>query len=368
MIDVLIAGGGPAGCAAALTLLRHTKLRAMVLERSQYDEARPGETVSHSIESLLKYLGIWEAFLRQEHLPAYAMTAAWGQSSIVSRDYLFSGRGHGWHLDRVRFDRLLAKEVQSRGGSVLCATRTRSVSCECSGSWRVVTDNGREIKARYLIDASGRRSDLARRLGARPRIVDGLIAATVYYDGFDSESEPHETLVEATADGWWYSALLPEGRLAAAFFSDPDILRTFRLNGLKPWTERLKSTHYSRQRIGGAQPLGPIQFRPCGSQLLEPVAGKGWIAAGDAAACFDPIASMGIGHAMSSGIHAARAAHNELCGDERLRCQYSAHVGQNFKRYLTLRAYYYGLERRWGQAPFWARRALAPTGVPIECQ
>src|SRR4028118_1738065 len=32
------------------------------------------------------------------------------------------------------------------------------------------------------------------------------------------------TLVEAMPDGWWYSALLADGRLAAAFMTDVDLL------------------------------------------------------------------------------------------------------------------------------------------------
>jgi hypothetical protein len=187
-------------------------------------------------------------------------------------------------------------------------------------------------------------------------VADRLIAATAYYEGFDPALEPHETLVEAVADGWWYSALLPEGRMAAAFFSDPEILRVDRLANPDIWTRRLSAAPYTRERIGRACRVAPIQFRPCGSQFLEPAAAEGWIAAGDAAACFDPLASMGIGHAISSGIHAARAAHGELSGDTQLRSEYAAHVRRNFDSYLARREYYYGLEQRWAKAPFWVRR------------
>jgi hypothetical protein len=77
-------------------------------------------------------------------------------------------------------------------------------------------------------------------------VVDRLNAAIAYYDGFDAESEPHETLVEAIADGWWYSAVLLEGRLAAAFFSDPEILRMDRLMVPDIWKRRLASPTHSQ--------------------------------------------------------------------------------------------------------------------------
>jgi flavin-dependent dehydrogenase len=327
-----------------------------VLEQSRYGEARTGETVSHSLGPLLKYLGVWEPFLQQNHLPAYAMSAAWGQAAIRSRDYLFSGMGHGWHLDRVRFDRLLADEVRSRSGTLVCGVRPVSVVREKANLFRVATNDGQEFKAAHLIDASGRRMELARQMGARPVVVDRLIAASAYFNGFDLDSEAHETLVEAVADGWWYSALLPDGRLSVAFFSDPEIIRMRGLIDPDAWARHLASAPHTRKRIGAAPCDGPVAFRPCGSQHLESAAGDGWIAAGDAAACFDPLASMGIGHAISSGIHAARAAYDQLCGNERVRSQYVAHVHQNFMRYLQLRTYYYGLEQRWADAPFWVRR------------
>ena len=355
-LDILIAGGGPAGCAAALALLTHTKLRVGVLERSHYGEGRAGETVSHSLGPLLRYLGVWEAFLRQDHLPAYGMSAAWGQATIRSRDYLFSGMGHGWHLDRVRFDRLLAEEVRSRGGTLVCGARPAKVVRESANLYRVLTDDGHEFQARCLIDASGRRMRLARQLGARPVVVDRLIAVMGYFNGFDLDSEAHETLVEAVADGWWYSALLPDGRLSVAFFSDPEIIRMRGLAATDAWRRELASAPHTRKRVGAAQWASPVTFRACGSQYLESAGGDGWIAAGDAAACFDPLASMGIGHAISSGIHAARAVYDQLCGSEQVRSQYVAHVQQNFRRYLELRTYYYGLEQRWAEAPFWARR------------
>jgi len=256
----------------------------------------------------------------------------------------------------VRFDRLMADEVRSRGGTIVRGVRLARTARENASRFHVATSDGHEFTASYLIDASGRRMQLARQLGARPVIVDRMIAVMAYFTGFDSNTEAHETLVEAVADGWWYSALLPAGRLSVGFFSDPEIIRTQGLTDPGAWTRQLASAPHTRRRIDAARCMGPLAIRPCGSQHLESAAGDGWIAAGDAAACFDPLASMGIGHAISSGIHAARAACDELRGNDGVRSQYVAHMHKNFSRYLELRTYYYGLEQRWADAPFWARR------------
>jgi flavin-dependent dehydrogenase len=72
----------------------------------------------------------------------------WGQSNIRSRDYLFSGFGHGWHLDRVRFDRLLADAARLRGGSGICGARPVSVIRENANSYRVATEDGQPSERR----------------------------------------------------------------------------------------------------------------------------------------------------------------------------------------------------------------------------
>ena len=74
--DVAIVGGGPAGTAAALTLLRYSKLRPIVIERSSYDTWRVGETLSPGVFPLLQYLGAESLLGDQGQRPAYATSAA----------------------------------------------------------------------------------------------------------------------------------------------------------------------------------------------------------------------------------------------------------------------------------------------------
>jgi flavin-dependent dehydrogenase len=117
----------------------------------------------------------------------------------------------------------------------------------------------------------------------------------------------------------------------------------------------LAATQYTRQRLAGAAPFASFAIRPAAIRILSPATGSGWIAAGDAAAAFDPLASMGIGHALSSGMHAARVAHDCLTADGALRAQYERNVLRVFAQHLQLRHRYYLLEQRWAQQPFWAR-------------
>ncbi|HET7437271.1 MAG TPA: tryptophan 7-halogenase [Thermoanaerobaculia bacterium] len=348
--DVAIIGGGPAGTAAALTLLRYSKLRPVVIELSNYEQWRVGETLAPGVFPLLEYLGASEIVVEQAQQRAYGTSAAWGSNDVVSRDFLFVGAGDAWHLDRVRFDAALARLVASRGGTVITNAFVERETRN-GETWTLALNDGRALTAKFVIDASGRHSAFARRQGAR---VDATDTLTGIVGIFDAAGEgDSSTLVEAAPHGWWYSARLPEGKLVVAFMSDVDIVRAHQLHDRDKWTLLLAQTAATRARIASASLTRDPVTCPAHSQIVAPVAGEGWLAAGDAALGFDPLSSMGIGYALASGIQAARVAANPT--PVKLEA-YAADVQRHYDSYLSRKRAYYALEQRWPDSVFWARR------------
>jgi len=93
------------------------------------------------------------------------------------------------------------------------------------------------------------------------------------------------------------------------------------------------------------------------SQRLDPIAGDGWIAVGDAASAFDPLSSMGIMKALRSAVDAAAAILRHLAGERDAFAGYAQTIAADYTRYLDTRTRYYAMEQRWPDAPFWQRRA-----------
>ena len=311
-----------------------------------------GEGLPPAMRPILDALGLSARIEAQGHRHAMGNRSAWGSERLTETDFIMHPFGHGWHLDRRAFDRGLL-EAAREAGAIVVPGSLRDVAGG-PGAWRANIAAGAAsstIVADVVIDCSGRRAAFARRQGARRKRVDRLVACAAL---FASPAPDHDatTLIESVADGWWYTARLPDARRIVMFLTDSDL----------PSARDARTPGAFRRRLAQTLHVGPL-CAACGHDVASPlrvvaadtgrldlVCGDGWLAAGDAAASFDPVSSQGIMSAMQFGQGAAEAV---LQGTS---IGYAAAVDALFERYSAMRASVYAQERRWADAPFWARR------------
>ena len=318
--DVAILGGGPAGCATALALKRRASgLRVLLVEKTDYSALRIGETLPPPAQRLLTELGVWPAFLRRSPMESYGTRAAWGTTAFQENEFIFSPYGRGWHLDRRDFDALLADEAEQAGVEVV-----RSAVAHVRGGrddeWVLTLQEGdratREVCARFVVDATGRRSGFSVTQGARHIVFDHLVGAAVFFRLDPREPGPDTyASVEACEDGWWLPPMLPDGQMAAIFMTDADRLRRLPWQTLEQWSALTASAPHTAHRLAGGTPIGEPAIYSASSQRLDVCAGDGWLAVGDAAGTFDPLSSQGVMKALRSGINASRAICLTLGGE-----------------------------------------------------
>ncbi len=375
-VDVAIAGGGPGGAAAAIALAKQGQ-RVLLADAGTGRWPRIGEGLPPSARALLRELGVLDQVLADGHRTSPGTVAFWGSDTAHTEDSLFGLHGDGLQLDRARFDAGLRTAAQAAGAQVLDGARLRlqergDARTLHTLELRIGEAAPQRVQARWLIDASGRSATLARALGAQRITHDHLLAFHQRLVGGAATDRDGRTWVEAVANGWWYSVLLPSGERLIAFLSDfrgedgaaarRSLLKDEGLwNALReaPRLHALCAEH-------GWRPHGVVQGADAGSTELDRAGGERWLAVGDAALAFDPLSSKGIANALYTGMRAAGVIRACELGDADAVGGYARHLREIHRVYRGKCWGFYGMEGRWAQSGFWRRRGRLPVAVAGE--
>jgi 2-polyprenyl-6-methoxyphenol hydroxylase-like FAD-dependent oxidoreductase len=359
--DVAVIGAGPAGAATALTLAKKG-WRVLLIDASPNRTFRVGEGLPPPARSLLRDLGVLERFLADGHRTSYGNLSAWGSATLQATDFLLQVQGHGFQLDRVRFDVMLRTATCETGVELREETLLTTVEQRSGGAFRLHLSDRKgtfQTDCRWLVDASGRRSRIARVLNSTRLAADRLTAFyTILQTSADSDKDGR-TWIEACPDGWWYSVLLPTGGRLVAYLTDLDLADKRKLLSIPGFHRQLAQTEHLSAL--SAEHGYSVCQRPRGSDAssgrLDRCAGANWLAVGDAALSFDPLSSQGITNALYTGLQAGQTIAACLNGnDETVKERYANHLAAIYRAYMQNRTTFYAYETRWPTRPFWQRR------------
>lgn len=291
-MKVGIVGTGPAGCAAAISLCQ--KGCEVFLVGDGKDSV--GEHLHPAARSLLQHLGFTDL---PGQIECVGVRSAWHSLELAEQNYLGHPFGNGWLLDRKSFGRTLRQRVAALGAELIEPSRLVNLT-QLKGrrrGWRLQLSH-RVEECDWVVDASGRVGAVARLLGVRRRRMDCGVAVVGWLATEADGDQDQTLLVEKTDGGWWYGCRLPQKRRVAGFVSSSSINRS-------DWESKLRSTRHLGYLVEQYELICPLVTRPADSTILEHCYGMNWIAIGDAAVSYDPLASRGLFSALQAGIEVA---------------------------------------------------------------
>lgn len=348
-VDVAVLGGGFAGLACAAVLAREgcaVRVFARLQAPPSIGEYLPPEGIG-----ALSALGLSGLLDAPEHRRAAGVLSAWGDAPHARQDVLRMPGGQAWCLDRAALERDLTRSLRDAGVEVLPVRRTPAVAGSAN-DWRLILDGGRQIRAGYLVDATGRAATLAQGLGAAVRRQGDLTGLALACSGAAAAGNAM-LRVEGLPSGWAYAAPLSQERLVAVYLTDATSLP-------RRMSERRV---FAEAALRAAPLIGPLlpddllraafRIAPAWSQRTTPCLGPGWAAIGDAAMAFDPLASAGLSKALLD----IRELRRQLATPQDVAAL-GLRRAARYDGYLRALDSHYAAETRFADAAFWsARRA-----------
>ncbi|HEX7331765.1 MAG TPA: FAD-dependent monooxygenase [Pyrinomonadaceae bacterium] len=353
--EVIIAGKGIAGLVVSL-LLKRKSIPHLLLDRvTAKKQFALGETLPPSALPLLQSLGLLDLFESNSLHRTRGYHSAWGSPAIIDHNFFFhSPFQYGLKIDKqaleqamegltaeniLRFEKLTAIRLDEQG-----------VTVELQNDQERIV-----LRGRCLVEATGRNRSLLKLLGVASEEYDQLTAYSCHQPRREHPKITHGVFVESFEHGWGIVSRLSDEVQVMSLFSRLRVGIQKELKDYSCWPELLSGTAHLRDFLSTGTGIRVVGG-DAGSSRAAQLAGKCWLATGDAAIAFDPLSSHGITNAVYTARRAVEAIALHLADpDEKHFREYGESLSAIFATYLGTRYELYQRERRWPGASFWTR-------------
>ena len=356
--DITIAGAGPAGSVLALLAAR-ALYRVLLVEKSNFDRRRFGETAPPELRQALTRVGLEHLAQAPLCRDAPEVLSVWGGDEPRSRHHIFSPYGTALHLDRRAFDEALALAARDAGADVKlgCAAR---FAAQPRGGYSVQLSTGERIHTKGAILATGRAGSGLGLPYAR-EYLDNNVAVAARLSSPAGHLDTR-TVIEAVPGGWFYLAALPGNEVIAVFITLATLVPSERRARLRWWLEALAQTTIVRRALTGCRLPQTLSVANARASFARSGAGDSWLAIGDARIAPDPLSGQGIIWAIDDAASAmellTRMHWRDLAEEMRARTL------RDVEAYLAERSRVYLSEQRFTDDAYWSAVSRSSARVP----
>lgn len=334
--DVAIIGAGPAGSVAG-ALLAKAGWRVVLLEKEAFPRFRIGESLLPSGNSVLKRIGVWDrmdaaGFIRKYEAEFITPDREHTVRNSFAENTFTEGNPYAYEVERSKFDSLLLENAQASGCEVRHSTTVRNVTA-AEDSWllKVQSANQEEsVRARWVIDASGRDALLAKELKI-PRLplpYPKRIAVYNHFDGIPLQDGQRagNIIITRLPGGWSWSIPLADGKVSVGVVTSLSEFQQAKLEPENYFYKVCAQSSFLTSHTDTATPLDKFRVTADYSYINSTFAGNRYLLVGDAAGFIDPIFSSGVCLAMQSA---------ELAADTMLKAGLNGHLSASTQKAFT---------------------------------
>ena len=366
--DILIIGGGIAGCIAAISLV--DTYNVVLIDKLNEPNERIGESLAPAAQRVLKQLdliqGMDDVIFHDEPLyfKSMGIKSYWGSEQLHIVDHLSNPDGSGFNLNRKAFEVYLRAAAIKRGVECIWPAKLDSHAYE-DLHWHIIAKDDKRktynISAQFVIDATGRQSHFVRKLGIKRHYIDKLMACWIT---MPDHQQNKMSVISACENGWWYSAVVPNNKRVLAFHTDSDLMDRNTIQSNDSFVALAQSNQVISailEKSGNDIELQGIVA--ANSSCSQQVTGQQWAALGDAAISFDPLSSQGMFNAMASALQLKSLIRQFDIVDkldkkkmQQFETAYTQQINHIWLHYLNHKSIFYQQEMRWKSSLFWKRR------------
>ena len=325
--DVVVIGGGPAGAALA-TICQCYGHKSLVLECATFPRYHIGESLIPNTYGTLDRLGLLPK-MKKSHFPEKHSVRFVGPSGRESDPFYFSETIDGdaartWQVERGEFDQLCLDNARSTGVDVRMETKVDRILFDGDRATGVRAHEKKnepyDVKARVVVDASGRASIIGNQLGLK-QSVPGLKKTSIwsYYKGgkrYEGKDAGETTIFMIPEQGWFWYIPMPDDVVSVGIVASPEYLNKNTNSYEDIFLREVDKCEPLSERLSEAERVAPVRGIKDLAYRNTQVAGDGWVIIGDAAAFLDPIYSSGLYLALGSAEMAADCIHDALEADD----------------------------------------------------